>query len=76
MIGKAAAETEIIGALAMYCWYDTVEVLLLNGALNSIDTLGCRAPFEILSIVDVGPGEELSIAIELLTNEGKSQHSR
>lgn len=58
MVVQRTAKTKVVTAVTMYSGYYFVQVLALDWTLNSVFTIGCGAPFEVLAIVDVGSSEE------------------
>lgn len=58
MVGERTSKAKVVSAVAVYGRHYLCEVLALNRALNSVFAIGSGAPFQILSVVDVGSCEE------------------
>ena len=49
-------------AVAVYCRHDFAKVLALDWAFDGVFAVRCRAPFEVLFVVDVGSCEEYLVS--------------
>lgn len=58
MVGKSAAEAEVMPAVAVYGGHDLGQILVLDRALDRVLAVGGGAPLQVLSVVDVGACEE------------------
>jgi hypothetical protein len=58
VIGQRTAKTEVVPAVTMDCRYYLGKILALNRTFQSVFAVGGGAPFEVLSVVDVGSCEE------------------
>lgn len=57
MVVQGAAEAEVVAAVACYCGDDLVEIARLNFAIDCVDAVGCRAPFQLVEVVHVGSSQ-------------------
>ena len=57
MIIEGTTEAEMVTTTTMYRWNDTGKVTALDLTVDCIYTVRCRAPFEILEVIDVGSSE-------------------
>lgn len=44
VVGERAAKAKLMLAETVYCRYDAMKVTVLNGAINGILAVRCRAP--------------------------------
>lgn len=53
MVFEGASKAKVMATIADYRRDDSVKVTLFHGAVDGIDTVGSRTPFEIILVVDV-----------------------
>ena len=57
VIVEGATEAEMVTAATMNRWNDTGKVTVLDLAIDGVYAVRCRAPFEVLKVIDVGSSE-------------------
>lgn len=62
MIIECAPKAECMPTSASYRGYNSTEVLLLDLAVHCKLAVWCRAPLEVIEVVDVGTGEEFVVS--------------
>lgn len=65
MIFLRAAEAEGVPAAACYGRYFAHKISLFDIAVHSEHTVRCRAPFEVVFVIDVRSCEELAVPSKL-----------
>jgi hypothetical protein len=68
MVGKRTSKAEVVSTVAVYRRHNLCEVLVLNRTLDSVFAIRSRAPFQILSVVDVGSCEEGLVSVLVSLN--------
>lgn len=57
VIVEDATEAEMVTAVTVHRWDDTGKFAVLDLAVDRIYAARCRAPFEILEVIDIGSSE-------------------
>lgn len=62
MIAQCTSEAKAVVAITPNGGYDAVEISLLHLAVDGVDAFWSRAPFQVLEIVHVCPGQKLVVS--------------
>jgi hypothetical protein len=65
MICSSTTETKSVMTVTLNCGDDSELVFRFNVATNSINTIRCRTPFEVVFVVNVGASEKFLISAAL-----------
>jgi hypothetical protein len=57
VIVESATEAEMVTAATVNGWNDTGKITIFDLTVDCINTVWCRAPFEILKVINVGSSE-------------------
>jgi len=53
MVSEGASEAKVMAAIADYRRDNPIEITLFHRAVDGVDAVGSRTPFEIVLVVDI-----------------------
>jgi hypothetical protein len=76
MIVQSAAKAKEMLTGTLYRRHDPIEVALLDGTVDRVLTVWCRAPLEILLVINVSPHQQRLISLLEIIGDKKTQGLR
>jgi len=76
VVGERAAKAKCVLALASDGGYDSLQIALLDTALDSVHAVRRRTPLKILLVVHVRPHQELVIALSQVGSQEQVERFR